>query len=154
MGWTGTSDGACAALPAIGAACGWGSAGVSGGVLIPWYPFGPHPLCAPGGTCEGHACLAVAADGGACNQAADCASGLVCVNDVCSVTYEGAGGTCDDDDDCQDGLWCDFGDAGVGTCETRHFAGTACSGNANASHECAGDCNLAIDGGTCVALCG
>ena len=156
VGWTGTSDGACAAPPAIGAQCGWGSAGVSGGVLIPWYPFGPHPLCAPGGTCEGYSCLAVVGDGGACNQAADCASsGLVCVNNACAAAYEGAGGTCKDDDDCQDGLWCNFGDAGsAGTCAKRQLAGTACSGNANASHECAGDCDLAIDGGTCVALCG
>ncbi|HEX8790216.1 MAG TPA: hypothetical protein VF765_04640 [Polyangiaceae bacterium] len=125
-----------------------------GGGITYLYPFGPHPTCAPGGTCF-CTCTAQGGPDASCNGAAGtCATGLECVDHFCSAGgYEPAGGPCLSDRDCADGTSCSYpADGGAPTCQARLPAGSACTPPGNGP--CGGFCGPTGDAGACVSLCG
>jgi hypothetical protein len=154
VGWTGSTDGACASPGGSGKAC--EQAADAGSALYVDWGFGNHPSCATGAYCVTPTCQKQGGSGATCNADQACTSPMICHLGACAATAISAdGGACDGKIDCQQGLYCAPGDGGAlpGTCSPRLPLGAQCAANGD---ECKGLCVVPDGGktGVCTALCG
>ena len=138
VGWELDADGACRLPPAIGESCGAAKSDagvealVDGGAraaFVNVYPFGDHPACVDGASCDGECeppapaptpAPSEGVEGDRCGADADCADGLFCATQIGSdLRYcmpRGAAGAA-----------CDLRDQGCdGYCEVIAGHGTTC----------------------------
>ena len=84
VGWTGSTDGACASPGGAGAPC--EQAPDAGSALDVAWGFGNHPSCAAGAYCVTPKCKAQGGSGAPCTSDQACTSPMICHLGACAAT--------------------------------------------------------------------